>query len=49
MPPEGHARWTLRLLAERAVELEYVDSLLSETVRRVLKKTNSSPDGRLAG
>ncbi|EBA44424.1 transposase [Burkholderia pseudomallei 305] len=47
--PEGHARWTLKLLAERAVELEYVDSLSSETVRRALKKTNSSRGARLAG
>ena len=36
--PEGHTRWTLRLLAERMVELTYVDSLSHETVRRVLKK-----------
>jgi transposase len=41
-PPEGHARWTLRLLAEQMVELEYVDSLGPETVRRTLKKTQSS-------
>lgn len=41
-PPEGKARWTLRLLAERMVELEYADTLSYETVRRVLKKTNSS-------
>jgi hypothetical protein len=39
-PPEGHANWSLRLLAQRAVELEYVDSLSHETVRRALKKTN---------
>ncbi len=48
-PPEGFARWSLRLLAERAVELEYVDSLSHETVRRVLKKTKSSRGGSLAG
>jgi transposase len=41
-PPEGHARWTLRLLADRMVRLEHVDSVSHETVRRVLKKTNSS-------
>ena len=40
--PEGHVRWTLRLLAEKMVELEYVDTLSYETVRRTLKKTNSS-------
>lgn len=38
--PEGRARWTLRLLADRMVELEYVDSLSYETVRRTLKKMN---------
>ncbi len=41
-PPPGHARWTLRLLAEKAVELEIVPSISHETVRQVLKKTNSS-------
>lgn len=41
--PEGFARWSLRLLAEQAVELGYVESLSYETVRRVLKKTNLSP------
>jgi hypothetical protein len=38
-PPPGHARWSLRLLANKIVELEYVDSISHETVRRVLKKT----------
>lgn len=47
--PTGHARWTLKLLAQRAVELEYVDSLSSETVRRTLKKTNSNLGARSAG
>lgn len=42
-PPHGQARWTLRLLADRLVELEIVDSIAPETVRRPLKKTNSSP------
>ena len=41
--PEGHARWTLRLLAERMVVLEYVEAISKDTVHRVLKKTNSSP------
>ena len=41
-PPEGHARWTLKLLADRLVELEVFESVSDETVRRVLKKTNSS-------
>jgi len=39
-PPEGHARWSLRLLADKMVELGHVDSVSYETVRRVLKKTN---------
>jgi transposase len=44
-PPEGYERWTLRLLAERVVQLEAVDveSVSYETVRQVLKKTKSSP------
>jgi len=42
-PPRGFKRWTLRLLAERMVALEYVDSLSYQTVRRTLKKTNLSP------
>ena len=41
-PPEGKPRWTLRLLADRMVELEYAETVSYETVRRVLKKTNSS-------
>lgn len=41
-PPDGHSRWTLRLLAERMVALEYVDQISYQTVRRALKKTNSS-------
>lgn len=41
-PPEGRARWTLRLLAERLVELEIVDSVSHEAVRQTLKKTNSN-------
>ncbi len=42
-PPEGHARWNLRLLGDRLVELEIVDGISTETVRRALKKTTSSP------
>lgn len=41
--PEGFARWSLRLLADKAVELGYVESLSYETVRRVLKKTSLNP------
>ena len=41
-PPVGRNRWTLRLLADRMVELASVDTVSHETVRQVLKKTNSS-------
>lgn len=39
-PPAGQGRWTLRLLADKMVELAYVESVSHETVRQVLKKTN---------
>ena len=42
-PPAGHARWSLRLLADRLVELEVVAGIAPNTVRAVLKKTSSSP------
>ena len=38
--PEGFSRWSLRLLAEKMVELKYVESISYETVRQTLKKTN---------
>lgn len=41
-PPPGRARWTLRLLTDRMVELKYVEKVSHETLRQVLKKTNSS-------
>ena len=44
-PPEGAARWTLRLLANRMIELGYVDYISHVTVREMLKKTNSSLGG----
>lgn len=47
--PEGHARWSLRLLAERMVELEYVESVSHETIRQTLKKTTSSRGCKNAG
>jgi len=40
--PEGFARWSLRLLADKMVEMEYIESISHETIRRVLKKTNSN-------
>ncbi len=39
-PPEGFAKWSLRLLADKVVELEYLDNVSHETIRQVLKKTN---------
>ena len=39
-PPEGQARWSLRLLADRAVELKIVDSISHQSVSNILKKTN---------
>ena len=42
-PPEGHARWTLRLLADRFVLLDGGGGISHEQVRQVLKKANSSP------
>jgi len=41
-PPKGRVRWTLRLLADKVVELGYVDSISHEAVRQTLKKTNLS-------
>lgn len=41
-PPEGYARWTIRLLADKVVELEIVEQAHFNTVGRVLKKTNSN-------
>lgn len=41
--PEGFSKWSLRMLADKMVELEYVDNISYETVRRVLKKTNYDP------
>ena len=42
-PPQEHARWTLKLLAQTMVALEYVESMAPETVRQTLKKMNLSP------
>ena len=42
-PPAGYARWSLRLLADKLVELGIVESIHYDTVRKVLKKTNSGP------
>jgi hypothetical protein len=46
VPPDSHERWSLRLLADRLVELEIVDSVSYETVRQSLKKTTSNRGAR---
>lgn len=48
-PPKGHARWSLRLLADKLVELEIVDSISFKQVGNILKKTNYSPTGNANG
>jgi hypothetical protein len=49
-PPDGRGAWTMQLLADSMVRLRYVDRAVSdETVRRVLKKTRSSPGSRRSG
>jgi transposase len=48
-PPVGHARWTLRLLADRVVELGLVERCSYETIRRTLKKTPSNRGKRAGG
>jgi transposase len=47
--PEGYARWTLRMLADKMVELEIMDSVSYETVRRTLKKRHLNPGKRKNG
>jgi len=42
-PPDGASRWTLQLLADKLVELQYVDAISYESVRQILKKTKSNP------
>ncbi len=42
-PPKGYAKWSLRLLADKMVELQYVESISHVTVRSILKKTNLNP------
>lgn len=48
-PPEGRSRWTLKLLGDRLVEMEIVESISHESVRQALKKTNSNPGARSSG
>jgi transposase len=48
-PPEGFSRWSLRLLADKVVELNYVDSISHESIRRVLKKTKLNLGNKRVG
>jgi len=48
-PPSGHARWTLRLLADRVVSLGLAGKISHETVRQALKKTTPSPGAKSSG
>lgn len=47
--PEGYARWSLRLLADKSVELGYIDSISAMEVGRILKKTHSDPTNKNNG
>jgi transposase len=48
-PPDEQAAWTMKLLADKLVELEVVDTISDETVRRAMKKTSSSRGSRSSG
>jgi hypothetical protein len=48
-PPEGFSRWSLRLLADKVVELNYIDAISHESIRRILKKTNLNLGKRKGG
>ena len=48
-PPKGYARWSLRMLADRAIELSYIDTVSHETVRSVLKKRNKTVEEKGLG
>ena len=48
-PPEGRERWSMRLLADKAVELEIVEAISHETVRKALKKTSCVPTSSKGG
>lgn len=47
--PEGHDHWTVRLLAQKAVELGFVESISPNTIHELLKKTSSSPGSMNTG
>ena len=47
--PDGYARWSLRLLADKVVELHYIDNISPETIRQILKTTNLGLGGKKVG
>jgi len=47
--PAGHSRWTIRMIADKFIQLSEVDYVCPETIRRVLKKVNSSPGRKKSG
>lgn len=47
--PDGHDHWTVRLLADKAVELGFVEKISLETIQRLLKKMHSNPGGMTTG
>jgi hypothetical protein len=48
-PPDGRAAWTMQMLADKLIELEVVETISDETVRRAMKKTHSSRGSRSSG
>jgi len=48
-PPKGFSRWSLRLLADQVVELDYIDNISHESIRQILKKTNLNLGGVKGG
>lgn len=48
-PPEGRSQWSLRMIADRVVELGYAEGISTEAVRKYLKKSSSSPGRRSSG
>ena len=48
-PPEGRSQWSLRMIADKVVELGYIEDISTEAVRKYLKKSSSSPGRRSAG
>ena len=48
-PPEGYGRWSLRLLADKVVELDYFEKISHTHIGKILKKTNSSPTSKNSG